>query len=75
MTQENKMSEIEKTEKLKPGTDELSEQEKAEEFYIKYENLCREYGYTLVTVPAFVHRDDGTFSIVLKTNVGRISNN
>lgn len=55
--------------------EDMNEQDKAKEFYSRYKDLCKEYGYSLVTTPVFVARDDGTFSIVLKTNVNKLSNN
>lgn len=57
------------------GKEQLSDEEKAQEFYKKYLELCEEYGFNLATIPSFVRRDDGTFSIVLNTQVGKLSTN
>jgi hypothetical protein len=54
---------------------ELSPQERAEEFVLKYEALCKEYNMQIVVNPAFKARDDGTFSVVLQTSVGEMPKN
>ena len=41
-----------------------------QEFLVKYNELCKEYGYQINTNPAFKLRDDGTWSIVLQSGVG-----
>ena len=49
-----------------------SEQELAQEFIKKYEELCIATGFQIVVNPAFKSRDDGTFSVVLQSSVGRL---
>jgi len=49
-----------------------TEQERADEFIAKYRALCEDYGFNLVVTPAFKARDDGTFSVVLQSSVGRL---
>ena len=44
----------------------------AEEFVKAYQDLCEKYGYQIVVTPAFKSRDDGTFSVVLSTSVGKM---
>lgn len=45
---------------------------KAQEFVEKYNKLVEEYGYQLMTVPAFKLRDDGTWSVVMQTQVAEL---
>jgi len=54
---------------------ERSEQEKMQDFVAAYTKLCEEYGYGLVVNPAFKSRDDGTWSVILQTSVGKIAKN
>ena len=49
-----------------------SEQELAQEFIKKYEELCIATGFQIVVNPVFKSRDDGTFSVVLQSSVGRL---
>ena len=49
-----------------------TEQQKAEEFVKKYEALCKEHGFNIVVNPAFKARDDGTWSVVLQTSIGKL---
>ena len=43
-----------------------------QDFADAYKKLCEEYGYRIVVNPAFVGRDDGTFSVVLQQSVGKL---
>lgn len=49
-----------------------TEQEKAEDFVKEYTALCEKHQYQIVVNPAFKSRDDGTFSVVLQTSVGKL---
>jgi len=44
----------------------------AQEFVEKYNKLVQETGYQILSNPAFKMRDDGTWSIVLQTQVAEI---
>jgi hypothetical protein len=44
----------------------------AQEFANKYQNLCKEMGYRIVVSPAYIGRDDGTFSTVLQYTIGEL---
>ena len=48
-----------------------SEQELANEFVKQYQALCDKTGFQVVVTPAFKARDDGTWSVVLQTSIGR----
>ena len=54
--------------KVEPKT----EQDKMKEFFEKYQKLCEEYGFRLVITPAYLARDDGTWSLILQTSVGKL---
>jgi len=41
-------------------------------FIKAYDKLCKEYGYQIVVQPAFRSRDDGTWSIVQQSSVGKL---
>lgn len=43
-----------------------------EEYIKKYKELCDEYSLELAAVPAFLGRDDGTFSVVIKFHLQEI---
>lgn len=49
-----------------------TEQELMQEFVEKYQELCEGYKFQIVVNPAFKARDDGTFSVVLQTSVGKM---
>lgn len=51
---------------------ELSEQQKVEIFVKEYQTLCEKHQFQIVVTPAFKSRDDGTWSVVLQTSVGRL---
>lgn len=42
-----------------------------QDFVAEYNALVKKSGFEIVVSPAFVKRDDGTFSIVLQPTVGR----
>lgn len=44
----------------------------AQEFADAYQTLCNEMGFQLVVAPAYVKRDDNTFSLVLQPSVGEM---
>jgi len=44
-----------------------------QEFVDKYTKLCEETGFNIVVSPAFIKRDDGTFSLVLQNSIGEMS--
>lgn len=44
----------------------------AQDFAKKYQDLCDEMGYRIVVSPAYVARDDGSFSTVLQYSVGAL---
>jgi hypothetical protein len=52
-----------KTEPLPPN------QNVQQKFIKEYQELCDKTGYTLVAIPSFIQRDDGTFSIVINYKV------
>ena len=49
-----------------------TEQERMKEFFDDYQKLCEERGFRIVVNPAFQARDDGTWSVVLQTSIGRL---
>ena len=51
-----------------------NEQELANDFIAEYQALCDKHGFNLVVTPAWKARDDGTFSLVQQTSVGRQPN-
>lgn len=54
------------------GTQVQPEQDKAKKFYEEYTKLCEKHGYRIVVNPAWIARDDGSWSLVLQTSVGKI---
>jgi len=46
---------------------------KADRFIEEYKALCDKYQMRIVVTPAFKTRDDGTYSVVLQTSVGKMS--
>ena len=50
----------------------LTDQQKAEIFINDYQALCEKHQLRIVTTPVFKARDDGTFSVVLQTAVGKL---
>lgn len=56
------------------GENKIQSDKKTPEQFVKaYEALCREYGYRINVNPAFISRDDGSWSVVLQTSVGSVS--
>lgn len=51
---------------------EKSEQELMRDFAKEYQELCTKHGYRVVVTPAFKARDDGTWSVVQQTSVGKL---
>jgi len=49
-----------------------TETELAQEFVAKYKQLCDEHGFQISVKPDFKARDDGTWSVILQSSVGRI---
>ena len=49
-----------------------SENELAEAFAKDYKALCEKHQLRIVTNPAFKARDDGTWSVVLQSSIGRL---
>lgn len=50
----------------------LTEQQKAENFAKEYQELCEKHGYTISVNPAYIKRDDGSWSTVLQTSVAKL---
>ena len=50
----------------------LTEEQKMKKFFESYQKLCEDHGYRVVVNPAFQARDDGTWSVVLQTSVGKL---
>mgnify|MGYP001604592779 CR=1 len=48
------------------------EKNKAQSFLKEYRKLCEKHELRIVITPAFVARDDGSWSIVLQTSVGTL---
>ena len=48
------------------------DRELAEEFIQEYNALCQKHGLRLVVTPAFMQRDDGTFSTIIQTDIGKL---
>lgn len=46
-----------------------------QEFATAYDALCKSMGYQIVVNPAYVKRDDGSFSTVLQVSVGPLAQN
>lgn len=58
-------------ENVKPKKEEPGRKE-AQGFIEKYKKLCEEEGFQIIVIPAYKARDDGTWSTVLQTSVGRL---
>lgn len=50
----------------------MSDEDRAKAFVKDYESLCEKHQMRVVTTPVFKARDDGTFSVVLQTSVGKL---
>lgn len=46
---------------------------KMQEFFNEYKKLCDNYGCMITVTPAFKARDDGTWSVVLQTGIGKLN--
>ncbi len=44
----------------------------AQDFAKKYQALCEETGFRIVVSPAYIARDDGTFSTQLQYTIGEL---
>lgn len=54
-------------------TEQVVEDKTAAESFVKeYDALCKKTGFQIVVSPAFIKRDDGTYSIVLQPTVGKM---
>jgi hypothetical protein len=49
-----------------------TEQQKVTDFIEEYKTLCEKHQFQLVVTPAFKARDDGTWSVVLQSSVGKL---
>ena len=56
----------------KPQSKPKTETELAQLFIKEYSELCEKHNFQIVVNPAFKARDDGTFSVVLQTSVGKL---
>lgn len=52
-----------------------TEQELAQDFAKEYQELCEKHGYRIVVTPAYIARDDGSFSTVLQHSIGKLPKN
>jgi len=51
----------------------VEDKPKTPESFVKaYQSLCEAYGYRIVVNPAWITRDDGSWSTVLQTSVGKL---
>jgi len=48
------------------------EKNPAKEFVVEYNKLVEKYGHQILSNPAFKMRDDGTFSVVIQTQVAKL---
>ena len=46
--------------------------DKAKEFSKEYQKLCDKYQFRIVVTPVFKARDDGTWSVILQTSIGKL---
>ena len=44
----------------------------AQNFADEYDQLCKKTGFRVVASPAFIARDDGTFSLVIQYSAGQL---
>ena len=42
------------------------------DFVVEYNKLVEKYGHQILSNPAFKMRDDGTFSVVIQTQVAKL---
>ena len=57
---------------MKKGTEVQSKEKTPEAFAKAYQELCDEYGYRVVVSPAWLARDDSTWSMTLQHSVGEL---
>ena len=50
----------------------LTEQQLSEKFIKEYQGLCQEHKFQIVVTPAWKARDDGTFSLIQQTSIGKL---
>ncbi len=55
-----------------PTTKVESVKKTAQDFATAYQKLCEEYGYRITVNPAWITRDDGTYSLVIQSSVGEL---
>ena len=66
------MDNVKKVEPTKSVELPRTEQELVNDFVKEYQTLCEKHQFQLVITPAFKARDDGTWSIVLQSSIGRL---
>lgn len=44
----------------------------AQDFAKAYQELCEKMGWRIVVTPAWIARDDGSWSLVLQTSIGSL---
>lgn len=49
-----------------------TEQQLAQEFVKEYTELCKKHQFQIVVTPAWKARDDGTFSLIQQSSVGKL---
>lgn len=59
---------MDKPKEMKPKT----ENELAQEFIKEYGELCEKHSFQIVVTPAWKARDDGTFSLIQQSSIGRL---
>jgi hypothetical protein len=52
-----------------------TEQQLAQDFFKEYQELCEKHGFQVIVNPAFKARDDGTWSVVLQSSIGKLARN
>lgn len=53
----------------------MSEQDSVQAFAKEYQELCEKHGYRIVVSPAYIARDDGSFSTILQHGVEKLPKN
>jgi len=56
----------------KPQIKPKTEQELVNDFIKVYSELCEKHGFQIIVTPTWKARDDGTFSLVQQSSVGRL---
>lgn len=49
-----------------------TEAQLAQDFVRDYQSLCEKHGFQIVVSPAWKARDDGTFSLIQQSSIGRL---